>query len=567
MKRYSLLCAALLTLGSAAYADVATESSVSSSFAPFRASLADDFRARTMYFVFLDRFANGSPDNDNGNNPALTSSLKSGGEYSDWKKYWGGDIAGLISKLDYLQSLGITAIWVTPMVDNIDAGNEGTYHGYSARDFYEVDEHLGDWALVDELDRQMEARGMKLVLDIALNHTSAEKEGEFGALYKEGEFITDFTRGTGTWYHANGTITDCGDKNPSTICDGRNGSFNEWNDAWSIRNKSLLDLSDFIQGEGTTNSLADTYLINAALKWMDHGVDAFRIDAIKHIEPSFINRFSAAVRAKKADTYIFGEWFNAGADDSASMDFLKEGRGSELLDFNLRDYIERAIAGDIPMSRLSSYINSRPGRMNNREDQQVIFLDNHDSTRTSTFLQTSANTTRGPGKGMIKDLAVQRQNLGMALVMTLPGVPAVYYGTEQNATWFAANNGQVGADPYNREPMPSFSPETPAYKLIRALADLRKISPAIQRGTYAERWISSDGNLLVFQRQEGDDCAVIALNRGPEVTINVPNLCLPDASYTSMVGNKTVSMKGGTGTFVLSSNEVVVLHYSASTKY
>lgn len=560
MKRNSLLCAALLMLYSSAQANTNSKTMSPADFTSERSAVADDFRARTMYFVFVDRFANGDPSNDNGNNPALTSSLKSTGGYSDWKKYWGGDIAGLISKLDYLQALGITAIWVTPLVDNINAGTEGTYHGYSARDFYEVDEHLGDWALVDELDKQMEARGMKLVLDITLNHSSGEKDGEFGALYKEGEFITDFNSGKGTWYHANGTISDCGDNNPSTNCDGSNGSFDEWNDAWSIRNKSLLNLSDFIQGEGSTNSLADTYLINAALKWMDHGVDAFRIDAIKHIEPSFINRFTAAVRAKKADTYIFGEWYNAGAYDSASMSFLKAARGSELLDFNLRDNIERAIAGDMPLSQLSSYVSLRPVEMNNRDNLQVIFLDNHDSTRTSTFLQTSSTTTRGPGKGMSKAFADERQNLGMALVMTLPGVPAIYYGTEQNAAWFTANNGQVGSDPYNREPMPSFSQTTPAFKMISALAELRKISPAIQRGTYAERWISSDGNLLVFQRQEGSDCAVIALNRGSEATITVPNLCLADADYASKVGNDLVNIKSGSGTFTLSPNEVVVLH-------
>ena len=535
-----------ITSSSTSSASTST-SSVSSSVAT-----ADDFRARTMYFVFVDRFANGNTANDNGSNSAATSTVKSAGAQSEWKKYWGGDIAGLISKLDYLQSLGVSAIWVTPLVDNINVGNEGGYHGYWARDFYAVDEHLGDWALVDELDAQMEARGMKLVLDIALNHSNQDDQYEFGALYKEGAFLTDFASGKGTWYHANGAISDCGDTNPATTCN------TEWDDPWSFRNKSLFNLTDFNHGT-SSNSIADQYLIDAALKWMDHGVDAFRIDAIKHIEPSFINRFSAAVRAKKADTYIFGEWYNAGAGDSLSMSFLNERRGSELLDFKLRDAIENAIAGNTTMVNLSSHILSRAGAMNNFEDQQAIFLDNHDATRTSVYLQTTGTTNRGNGKGMAKSLADARQNLGMALVMTLPGVPTIYYGTEQNSTWFTANgDGQIGHDPYNREPQPSFNQSTPAYTLISALANLRKNSVAIQRGTYAERWSTAD--ILVFQRQEGSDCAVVAVNRGAAATITVPNLCLANSAYTSVVGTDVVNVTSGSGTFNLSQNEVVVLH-------
>lgn len=537
---------------SSATSSSVASSSVISSSSNSSAIAVNDFRARTMYFVFIDRFANGNTSNDNGSNPAATSTVKSSGAQSEWKKYWGGDIAGLISKLDYLQALGVTAIWVTPLVDNINTGNEGGYHGYWARDFYAVDEHLGDWALVDELDAQMEARGMKLVLDIALNHSNQDDQYEFGALYKEGAFITDFASGKNTWYHANGAISDCGDTNPGTICN------TEWDDPWSFRNKSLFNLTDFNHGING-NSQADQYLIDAALRWMDHGVDAFRIDAIKHIEPSFINRFSAAVRAKKPDTYIFGEWYNAGAGDSLSMSFLNERRGSELLDFKLRDAIENAIAGNITMVNLSTHIISRPGAMNNFEDQQAIFLDNHDATRTSVYLQTTGNTNRGPGKGMAQSFANARQNLGMALVMTLPGIPTIYYGSEQNSTWFTANgDGQVGHDPFNREQMPSFNQSTPAFSMISALANLRKNSVAIQRGNYAERWSTAD--VLVFQRQEGNDCAVVAVNRGAATTITVPNLCLVNAAYTSVVGSDIVNVTNGSGTFNLSQNEVVVLH-------
>ncbi|WP_304412653.1 alpha-amylase family glycosyl hydrolase [Microbulbifer sp. HZ11] len=513
-----------------------------------------DFRNRSMYFVFVDRFANGDTSNDNGNNPAATSSTKSAGGLSEWKKYWGGDIQGLIDKLDYLEALGVTAIWVTPLNDNIDnSGSDGAYHGYWGRDFYEVDEHLGDWALVDQLDAEMEARGMKLVLDIALNHSNQDDQYEFGALYKERTFITDVNQDNGTWYHHNGAIADCGDSDPSTTCGG------EWDDPWSFTNKTLFNLTDFNHGFNS-NSAADQYLIDAAIKWMSHGVDAFRIDAIKHIEPNFINRFSQAVRAVDPDVYIFGEWYGAGAGESLSMTFLNENRGSELLDFQLRNNIEAAIAGDISMTQLNAHIESRAGAMGNRESWQPIFLDNHDATRTSVFLQTTGPVDNGrTGKGFSKALADARQNLGMALVMTLPGIPTIYYGSEQNSTWFTANgDGQIGHDPYNREGMPSFSETTQAFQLISALANLRAQSPALASGSYNERWVNQD--ILVFERVQGNDVVMVAVNRGSNTSINVSNLALADGQYSSLVGNDSVSVSGGSAVLNLDANEVIVLH-------
>ncbi|MEX2961618.1 alpha-amylase family glycosyl hydrolase [Microbulbifer sp. TYP-18] len=513
-----------------------------------------DFRSRSMYFVFVDRFANGDSTNDNGNNAAATSTVKQNGGLSEWKKYWGGDIQGLIDKLDYLQALGVSAIWVTPLNNNIDnSGSDGAYHGYWGRDFYEVDEHLGDWALVDQLDAAMEARGMKLVLDIALNHSNQDDQYEFGALYKEGVFVTDYLQDNGTWYHRNGAIADCGDSDPATQCPG------EWNDPWSFRNKTLFNLTDFNHGV-SANSTADQYLIDAALKWMSHGVDAFRIDAIKHIEPGFINRFSAAVRAVNPDVYIFGEWYGAGAGDSLSMQFLNEGRGSELLDFRLRDHIENAIAGDITMTALNAHIESRTGAMGGRESWQPIFLDNHDATRTSVYLQTSGPVDNGrTGKGFSKALADARQNLGMALVMTLPGIPTVYYGSEQNSTWFTANgDGQIGHDPYNREAMPSFSQTTTAFQRIKALAELRAQSPALARGSYTERWINSD--ILVFERQAAGDSVVVAVNRGGSTSITVSALGLADGQYNSLTSADVVNVSGGSAVLNLDANEVIVLH-------
>jgi len=511
-----------------------------------------DFRNRTIYFVFLDRFSNGDTSNDNGNNASATSSIGSSGDIGEWKKYWGGDIQGLINKLDYLQNLGVTAIWVNPLNDNVDnSESAGAYHGYWGRDFYEVDEHLGSWDLVDELDAAMEARGMKLVLDFAPNHSSQNDKYEYGAIYKEGVFQAD--ESSSLWFHQNGAISDCFDNDDNTTCG------EEWSDSWAYQNKTLFNLTDFNHGVNS-NSVSDLYLIEAAKKWLAHGVDAFRIDAIKHIEPNFINRFTAEMRAVNPDVYIFGEWMDAGASDAESMTFLSEERGSELLDFNLRDNIENVIADNISMTELNTHIESRPAAMGNREDWQTIFLDNHDATRTSVYLQTTGTVNRSrQGKGYSQAFANARQNLGMALVMTLPGIPTIYYGTEQNTTWFTANgDNEVGHDPYNREQIPSFSETSPAFTLIKSLANLRKTSSALAKGSYQQRWLNDD--VLVFERQEGSDTVVVAVNKGSATSISVTSLGLADGTYTSLTGSDLVEISNGSASLHLDQNEVIVLH-------
>ena len=107
----------------------------------------NDFRKQTIYFIVIDRFFDGNPENNSGKNPELFDSTK-----TDWWKYWGGDIRGIINKLDYLQAMGITAIWITPVFDQIDhvISPDGVkmapYHGYWAKDFKRLDEHLVDRA-------------------------------------------------------------------------------------------------------------------------------------------------------------------------------------------------------------------------------------------------------------------------------------------------------------------------------------------------------------------------------------------------------------------------------------
>ncbi|WP_261817597.1 alpha-amylase family glycosyl hydrolase [Vibrio gallicus] len=550
MKKRTLICNVLLTTlaigGWFSAPAISAETPADSTY---------DFRKETIYFVFLDRFSDGDPTNNNGNNP-LTY------DPNDLKKYVGGDIRGLINKLPYLKSLGITAIWITPPVDNadnVDVNGGAGYHGYWGKDFFRVDEHLGTIDDFKELSQLMHSPeyNMKLVLDYAPNHSNGNDENEYGALYRDGMYITDYNTdiAAGTnWYHHNGGVTD-------------------WDNWYQVRNHNLFNLSDFNQ----SNDQVYSYLLDGAKFWIDAGADAIRIDAIKHMDKEFIQQWTGdiynyASTIGRDGFYFFGEWFGASATtttgiDGYAIDYANTS-GSALLDFGFRDTLERVLVGRTgnTMRTLNNYLETR-STVFTSDDWQVVFMDNHDMARISTALRSTANTF-GPGNnetggGQSETFAKKRVDLGLVATMTVRGIPAIYYGTEHYSANFTTNAfGQVGSDPYNREVMPSFSQDSEAFKIIQALTELRKTSPAIQQGSYSQKWLSDD--ILVYERKFEDDAVLVALNRGAATSIKISALSLADNYYTSLVGSDEVTVSQSTATLNLDQNEAIVLHGKAT---
>ncbi|EOX3349772.1 alpha-amylase family glycosyl hydrolase [Vibrio cholerae] len=550
MKKRTLLCSALLA-AIAANGLMFSPTLYAATSAQTESGTFLDFRKETIYFVFLDRFSDGDVSNNTGRNPATY-------DPNNLKKYVGGDLRGLINKLPYLKSLGVTAIWITPPVDNadnLDAHGGAGYHGYWGRDFFRVDEHFGTLEDFKELTALMHSSeyNMKLVLDYAPNHSNGNDENEYGALYRDGQFITDYNSdvAAGTnWYHHNGGVTN-------------------WNDWYQVRNFNLFNLSDFNQSDANVYQ----YLLDGAKFWIDAGVDAIRIDAIKHMDKSFIQQWTTDIynyskTLGREGFYFFGEWFGASANtttgiDGYAIDYANTS-GSALLDFGFRDTLERVLANRSgnSMKTLNNYLETRKSVFTS-DDWQVVFMDNHDMARISTALRSSA-LTFGPGNNeaggnQSEAFAQQRVNLGLVATMTVRGIPAIYYGTEHYSANFTQNAfGQVGSDPYNREKMPSFSQDTQAFKIIQALSELRQNSLAIQRGRYIQRWVNDD--VLVYERKEGDDVVTVALNRGPATSVTVSNLAMKDGNHSSLIGDDSVNVAGGQATFHLAQNQAVVLH-------
>lgn len=497
-----------------------------------RASLKQDL----CYQIITDRFFNGSTANDNpAKSPGLFDSTK-----ANWKKYWGGDFAGIQAKLTYLKNMGVTAIWISPHVDNIDVAatyggtpNAG-YHGYWARDFKKTEEHFGSLADFDALIAAAHSNGIKVIMDWAPNHTSPADPAnasfaEAGALYDNGTFLGNAVSDPNGYFHHNGGITN-------------------WDDRYQTQYLNLADLADLEQQHPTINNL----LKNDANYWMDRGVDGVRVDAVKHMTAGWQKSLADTVLSHK-DTTLFGEWYLGGLGDPLYGDNVRFANtsGISVLDFYMNIATRSAFGSGGSMTALDAAI-TKTGNDYKYKENLVTFLDNHDMSR---FLTLNNNTSL--------------LHQALAFLLTIRGTPCLYYGTEQ----YLHNDTSGGGDPYNRPMMPGFSTTTTAYQEIAKLSALRKSNPALAYGTHQQRWLNND--VYIYERRFGNDVVLTAINKGTNsYSITGLNTALPAGTYsdqlTGLLGGGSITVSAGSGgnnpvtAFSLGAGKTAVWAYKGS---
>jgi glycosidase len=490
-----------------------------------------DFKPAVIYEVVLDRFFDGNPaNNDPPGDSGLYDSTK-----SNWKLYWGGDLAGLTQKIPYLAGMGVTAIWISPPVDNVhlpvyepgSSAPEAGYHGYWARDFYRIDPHLGTWSDFDNLVATAHNNGIKVIVDFAPNHSNPNDTGEYGSLYQNGTFEAAYNNDPNGWFHHNGGISD-------------------YNNLYQDEYYNLADLADLAQENGSV----DSYLKGAMAQFLAHGVDGVRVDAVKHMpapDGGWLRTLSDSVEAQ-GPHYMVGEWYLSSISDPTyqyAVTFANRS-GINLLNFPLTTALRDVYASGNGASELDSVLSQEENNFIWLNDQ-ADFIDNHDMPRFLTL-----------------NSSYDRLHEALAAVLTLPGIPIIYYGTEQ----YLHNDTNGGGDPYNRPMMSSFSTTTTAYNEIKALSTLRQSNPALAYGTYQQRWINSD--VFIYERQFFNNVVLVAINKGSS-SYNISGLytALPNGSYsdylgTLLHGGTTITVNNGAVTpFTLGANQVSVWQYTA----
>ena len=420
----ALLCAVVL-LGAAAPAQARP------------AAAAVDWRDESIYMVMTDRFRDGDPSNN-----ADSSSSR-----ADW--WHGGDLQGVIDELDYIKRLGFTAIWITPVVAQMPGG----YHGYWTSDFYSVDPHLGDLAKLKELGTRAHAAGLKLVLDVVLNHVGQRHP-----------WLTDGQHAG--WFH-----DDC----PINFADQQ-----------SVERCWLAGLPDL----NTENPAVRAYLETWALWLIDQsGVDAFRIDAARHMPKDFLAELTATIKARHPAFWLLGEIFTSGYRYQAG--YLDAGLDA-ITDFQTYESVGIGLSksGNIGQLTLPPALALDLGA--GRADQRATFIDNHDVARFVGADPPDADT---------------RARLAQALVylFTTPGTPIVYYGTE------IALAG--GRDPDDRRSMPWSGGDVATRELVQDLGALRRSTETLRRGSFVE--LVSERTTAAYARVVGDARMIVAFNADP----------------------------------------------------
>jgi glycosidase len=479
------------------------------------AALAADFKREVIYQIITDRFFDGSSAN---NNPAQSAGLYDATR-TNWHEYWGGDLSGIQQKIAYLTGMGVTAIWISPPIDNLnlnipDGGGNPTaaYHGYHGRDFKRVEEHFGDtsnfWTEFDSLITAAHQNGIKVIVDFAPNHSNQNNAGEFGALYDQGTFLGNFTSDTNGYFHHNPNVVD-------------------WNDRYQLQYYTIFDLADLNQEHATV----DGYLKAAAQLFQQHGVDGFRIDAVKHTTWGWEYSLANSIYTN-GDSFLFGEWLQGDTSEPLYHDSYKFANksGIPLLDFPLNTAIRNVFGtANASFTNLDSVITQEATNFVWKEDL-VTFIDNHDMSR---FLSINNNNNR--------------LHEALAFTLTCRGIPCIYYGTEQ----YLHNDTNGGGDPYNRPMMPGFSTSTTAYTLINRLATLRRNNPAVAYGSMNQRWINSD--VYIYERRFFGSTVLVAINKNETTSANITGLltALPAGTYadslTGLLGGSSITVSNGSG--------------------
>jgi glycosidase len=509
-----------------------------------RASMATDI----CYQMFTDRFYDGDTANNGINHSA---------DQSAWKLYWGGDFKGIQDKLDYLKNLGVTAIWLSPPVDNANLpinyndgyGSNIGYHGYWARDFMKPEEHFGSWTDFDNLvsTAHDSAYDMKVIIDWAPNHSNPANPGvpnygEQGSYYNNGTFVAAYDNDPNYYFHHSGGIEP------------------NWDDRFASQYRNLFDLPDYSQEHPAVNA----YMRSAIQAWMDHGIDGMRFDAVKHM-PFGWQRAYADYVLNYRDMFLFGEWMLAhdqlnnsyqNTEETLYRDAVhfSDDSGINNLDFALYYAMQEVFASGNSMQGLDAVINKTAADFR-YENNLVTFLDVHDKPR---FLTVNNNNTL--------------YHLALTFQLTVRGVPCIYYGTEQ----YLHNDTSGGGDPYNRPMMNSWDETTTAFKTIQALATLRKSQPALQFGSHQQRWINND--VYIYERKFGSDVVLVALNKSASSTYNITGLytALPAGTYTDqlngLLGGSPITVTAGSGgnnpvtAFNLGPGKAMVWSYKQGTE-
>jgi len=429
-----------------------------------------------FYQIFPERFANGDPSNDPDGAEAW------GGEPTPYN-FFGGDLAGVLDKLDYLTDLGVNAIYFTPVFE------APTNHKYDTKDYYKVDPQFGTNETLKQLVDACHARGIRVLLDAVFNHA--------------GRNFPPFQ--------------DC-------LASGADSKYADWFHVreWPLDVKNGIPTYETFAFErhmpkfNTEHPEVQEYLLGVARYWLEEiGVDGWRLDVANEVDHRFWRRFRDTVKAANPDAYILGEiWHDAipwlqGDQFDAVMNYPFT---TAVLDF----FVERKLDARGLADSMSKLIAAFPTKVS---EAAFNLLDSHDTPRLLTLC--------GGNRELMK--------LAALVQFTFIGTPCLYYGDEVGLTG--------GADPGCRKCM-EWEPDRQDAELLdfyRRLIRLRLGSAALRTGSFSVVRAEAGEQLLAYSREDDNERYVIVVNNrdsAASVRLTIGRGKLVDAWTGALVGTK-----------------------------
>lgn len=548
-----------------------------------------------IYQIFTDRFRDGDPSNIT---PAgsffyneTTTIIRSNA--TDWntpicdprdggsdcpgvysQNFYGGDLQGIINQLDYLETLGVTALYLNPIFES------PSNHKYDTTDFSIIDDNFGDLALFQSFVTEAGARGMSVILDGVFNHTSSDsiyfdrygRYAEVGACEDENSPYRD-------WYYFQDVAPGSG---PCVGSDGtpNAATYTSWFgfDSLPKLNASIQEVRDLIWAGGSTS---------IARFWVEEGADGWRLDVGGDVDPGTLNDpnntywegFRDAVHQSNPETYIVGEeWGNATSwvmdnqwDATMNYQFsslmLSFWRDAPFVDNDHNSGSSAGILNPLTPSQLNegllNWIERYPPEA---LAAMMNLLGSHDTNRALFMLDHNAalgtDDTLLDNPNYDWSEAIERLKGVILLQMTLPGAPTIYYGDEVGTVGPITYDGSTWQDdPYNRVPYPwldetgtpfythlqSQSNQDALYNYYALLTGARNTHPALRTGSFDPLLVDDTNDLYAYGRKMADhsDAAVVILNRAGTMSNPITQTVTLDLSgYLPYGTNFTETLSG-----------------------
>ncbi len=537
-------------------------------------SLQNPAQDLTFYFVLPDRFENGSTSNDRGGY-SPDNRLATGFDPTDKGFYHGGDLRGLINKLDYIQGLGVNAIWMAPIFKNKPVQGAGAdvsagYHGYWITDFTQVDPHFGTNDELREMVQKAHARGIKVFFDIITNHTADVIQ------YQEGKY-TYRNKTTYPYKDANGIIFDdrafvgtgtfpalSADNFPYTPIfpnsDDATVKKPDWlNDPTVYHNRGNTTYTGEDSTYGDFSGLDDLFteqprvvsgMTQIFKDWITNfKIDGFRIDTVKHVNLEFWQQFAPEILAHARsqginDFYMFGEVFDS--DPANTSVFTTKGKLPAVLDFGFQSQARAFASQGAGTNSLRDFFASDDYYTDADSNAYELptFLGNHDMGRFGYFLRSDQ-----PSASASELLA--RDKLGNGLMFFSRGVPVIYYGDEQGftgdggdkdarqdmfASQVASYNDDVLIGTSASGSIPHFDTTQPLYQTIKLYSDLRQANVALRRGAQIHRYSEAGPGIYAFSRMDSQERVeyVVALNNATATKTASFSTYQPNVAFTAI---------------------------------